>query len=80
MFPRFNYPIIENPTKSDINKAIQLVGQMADIALMASMSAAAYDRPGVIFDTIEQSLRFASSVLEKGLLEVAPEKTAQDKK
>lgn len=69
MFPPLTFPTIENPTASDISKAVQLVEQMADIIKMAQMSPMGYDQPGVIFDTVEQNLRFASDVLKKGLLD-----------
>ncbi len=69
MFPPFAFPTIEHPSASDIDKAVQLVEQMADIIKMARMSPMGHDRPDVIFDTVEQNLRFASDVLKKGLLD-----------
>lgn len=69
MFPPLTFPTIENPTASDVGKAVQLVEQMAGIIKMAKMSPMGYEQPGVIFDTVEQNLRFASGVLKKGLLD-----------
>lgn len=69
MFPPFTFPTIENPSASDISKAVQLVEQMADIIKMAQMSPMSYEKPAVIFSTVEQNLRFASDVLKKGLLD-----------
>lgn len=69
MFPTLTFPTIENPIASDIGKAVQLVEDMADIIKMAGMSPMGYDKPGVVYSTVEQNLRFASDVLKKGLLD-----------